>query len=212
MDFAAARERLVISLRPRITDERVLEAISRVPREYFVPVEEKYQAYEDKPLPIGMGQTISQPYVIALMIQALGLTGREKVLEVGTGRGYEAAILAELARQVITVERLPELAEAARKTLGSLGYKNIRVKLAGTEIGFRDEAPYDAIVVAAGAPKVPDSLLSQLSISGRLVIPVGYRYDQCLYLITRHEDKNTVENLGGCHFVSLIGEDAWNSD
>ena len=212
MDFKAARARLVDCLRTRIEDERVLEAMSRVPRERFVPLGEKPQAYEDKPLPIGLGQTISQPYIVALMTQALELTGKEKVLEVGTGSGYQAAILAELAGLVITVERLPELAEAARRTLDSLGYKNIRVRLAGLKMGWQAEAPYDAIMVSAGAPGVPDSLLSQLAIGGRMVIPVGHRYEQDLYKITRCRDKNIIENLGGCRFVSLIGEDAWDSE
>jgi protein-L-isoaspartate(D-aspartate) O-methyltransferase len=212
MEFEAARARLVDCLRTRIEDERVLEAMSRVPRERFVPLEEKPQAYEDKPLPIGLGQTISQPYIVALMTQALELTGKEKVLEVGTGSGYQAAILAELAGLVITVERLPELAEAARRTLDSLGYKNIRVRLAEPKMGWQAEAPYDAIVVSAGAPGVPDSLLSQLAIGGRMVIPVGYRYEQDLYKITRRRDKNIIENLGGCRFVSLIGEEAWDSE
>jgi protein-L-isoaspartate(D-aspartate) O-methyltransferase len=212
MEFEAARAGLVDYLRTKIEDERVLMAMSRVPRERFVPLGEKHLAYEDRPLPIGMGQTISQPYIVALMTSLLELTGEEKVLEVGTGSGYQTAILAELARLVITVERLPELAEAAKKTLDSLGYKNIRVRFAESTIGWQFDAPYDAIMVTAGAPKVPESLLSQLVIGGRMVIPVGYRYEQDLYKITRGRDKNTVENLGGCRFVSLVGEDAWDSE
>ena len=212
MEFEAARARLVDSLRNRIEDERVLEAMSRVPRERFVPLEDKPYAYEDRPLHIGLGQTISQPYIIALMTQALCLTGKEKVLEVGTGSGYQAAILAELARLVITVERLPELAETAKRILDSLGYKNIRVKLAELKVGWQAEAPYDAIMVTAGAPEVPEVLLSQLAIGGRMVIPVGHRYEQDLYKITRRRGKNIVENLGGCRFVSLIGEDAWDGE
>ena len=212
MNFEAARADLIDYLRTKIEDERVLAAMSRVPRERFVPLEEKHLAYEDRPLPIGMGQTISQPYIVAMMTSLLELTGKEKVLEVGTGSGYQTAILAELAKVVITVERLPGLAEAARKTLDSLGYKNIRVRLAEPTIGWQLEAPYDAIMVTAGAPRVPDSLLSQLEIGGRMVIPVGQRYEQDLYKITRGKDKNVVENLGGCRFVSLIGEGAWDSE
>ena len=212
MEFEAARAGLIDYLRTKIEDERVLMAMSRVPRERFVPLGEKHLAYEDRPLPIGMGQTISQPYIVALMTSLLELTDREKVLEVGTGSGYQTAILAELARLVITVERLPELAEAAKKTLDSLGYKNIMVRLAEPTIGWQVDAPYDAIMVTAGAPKVPDSLLSQLAIGGRMVIPVGHRYEQDLYKITRGRDKNKVENLGGCRFVSLVGEDAWDSE
>ena len=212
MNFKAARADLIDYLRTKIEDERVLEAMLCVPRERFVPLGEKHLAYEDRPLPIGIGQTISQPYIVALMTSLLGLTGREKVLEVGTGSGYQAAILAELAQLVVTVERLPGLAEVAKKTLDNLGYKNIKVRLAEPAIGWQLDAPYDAIMVTAGAPKVPDRLLSQLAIGGRMVIPVGQRYEQDLYKITRGRDKNRVENLGGCRFVSLIGEDAWDSE
>ena len=212
MDFGAARNRLIDYLSTKTGDERVLTAMSRVPRELFVLLEEQNLAYEDRPLPIGLGQTISQPFIVALMTSALELTGQEKVLEVGTGSGYQAAILAELARLVITVERLPELAEAAKMTLDSLGYKNIRVYLAEPTLGWPAEAPYEAIIVTAAAPKVPDSLLSQLAVDGRLVIPVGSRYEQDLYKITRRKDENVVQNLGGCRFVSLIGEDAWDEE
>jgi len=212
MDFEAARARLIKHLSVNIRDEPVLAAMSRVPRERFVPPEERHLAYEDRPLPIGLGQTISQPFIIALMTASLELTGQDKVLEVGTGSGYQAAILAELVRLVITVERLPQLAEAAKGILDSLGYKNIKVHLAGLTLGWPAEAPYDAILVTAGAPDVPDSLLSQLAIGGRLVIPVGSRYEQDLYKITRGRDKNIVQNLGGCRFVSLIGEDAWTEE
>ncbi len=183
-----------------------------IPREYFVPPEEQELAYEDRPLPIGLDQTISQPFIIALMTEALELTGTEKVLEVGAGSGYQAAILAELARLVITTERLPALAEAARKVLNSLGYTNIVVHLAEETLGWQKEAPYDAIMVTAGAPNVPTELLTQLAIGGRLVIPVGSRYVQELYKITKHRKKSVVKNLGGCRFVSLIGKDAWEEE
>ncbi len=212
MNFEAARARLIKHLGAAITDERVLQAMSRVPRERFIPPEQKHLAYKDQPLPIGLGQTISQPFIVALMSSALELTGREKVLEVGAGSGYQAAILAELARLVITVERLPALAEAARNTLDSLGYDNVRVHLAGPTMGWPAEAPYDAILVTAAAPRVPDSLLAQLAVGGRLVIPVGSLYEQQLYKITRRRGKNLVQNLGGCRFVALIGEDAWREE
>jgi protein-L-isoaspartate(D-aspartate) O-methyltransferase len=212
MDFGAERARLVDYLSTKIEDERVLGAMLRVPRELFVPLEEKHLAYEDRPLPIGLGQTISQPYIVALMTSLLELTGQEKVLELGTGSGYQAAVLAELAQLVITVERLPQLAESAKMTLDSLGYKNIRVYIAEPTLGWPAEAPYEAIMVTAGAPKVPDSLLSQLTIDGRMVIPVGSRYEQDLYKITKLKDKNIIENLGGCRFVSLIGEGAWDGE
>ena len=209
MDFEAARARLVEQLSIEIKDERVLAAMARVPRECFVPPESQHMAYADMPLPIGLEQTISQPFIVALMTEALELTGNEKVLEIGTGSGYQAAILAELARLVITTERLPALAEAAKNVLSSLGYTNIEVHVTGEDLGWQCEAPYDAIMVTAGAPRVPVDLLNQLAIGGRLVIPVGSRYTQELYKITRGKKENIVENLGGCRFVSLIGKDAW---
>jgi len=212
MDFEAARASLIEHLSIEIRDERVLVAMARVPRERFLPPEEQYLAYEDRPLPIGFDQTISQPFIIALMTEALELTGNEKVLEVGTGSGYQAAILAELARLVITTERLPTLAESARRVLDSLGYTNIVVHLAEETLGWQREAPYDAIIVTAGAPRVPADLLAQLAIGGRLVIPVGSRYVQELYKITKSRTKELVENLGGCRFVSLIGKDAWEEE
>ena len=212
MDFEAARARLIEHLSSEIRDERVLAAMGRIPRERFVPSQSQQLAYEDTPLPIGLDQTISQPFIIALMTEALELTGSEKVLEVGTGSGYQAAILAELARLVITVERLPALAETARRVLDSLDYTNIVVYLAGETLGWQGEAPYDAIMVTAGAPRVSADLLAQLAIGGRLVIPVGSRYVQELYKITRRRKKNIVQNLGGCRFVSLIGRDAWEEE
>jgi len=169
-------------------------------------------AYDDRPLPIGFDQTISQPLIIAIMTEALELTGNEKVLEVGTGSGYQAAILAELARVVITTERIPVLVETAKRVLDSLGYTNIEVHLAEETLGWQKEAPYDAIIVTAGAPRVSVDLIAQLAIGGRLVIPVGLRYVQELYKITRRRGKNVIENLGGCRFVSLIGKDAWEEE
>jgi len=212
MDFEAQRAKLVEHLGCEISDVRVLAAMAQVPRECFVPLEERHLAYEDRPLPIGYGQTISQPYIIAVMTAALELTGQEKVLEVGAGSGYQAAILAELVRSVVTVERVPALAEAARRVLDSLGYTNIRVYLAEETLGWPAEAPYDAIIVTAGAPVVPEALLDQLAVGGRMVIPVGSRYDQELYKITKCKKKNIVQNLGGCRFVPLIGEGAWQKD
>jgi len=209
MDFAAARAEFINHLSTEIKDKRVLEAMSRVPRERFVPLGEQHLAYEDMPLPIGFDQTISQPFIIALMTEALELTGDEKVLEVGTGSGYQAAILAELSRLVITTERIPALAEAARKALDSLAYKNVIVHLVEETLGWQREAPYNAIMVTAGAPRVPVELLAQLAIGGRLVIPVGSRYVQELCKITKRRRKNIVQNLGGCRFVPLIGKDAW---
>ena len=209
MDFEAARARLIEHLSSEIRDKRVLAVMARIPRERFVPPQSQYLAYEDSPLPIGLGQTISQPFIIALMTEALELTGSEKVLEVGTGSGYQAAILAELVQSVVTVERLPALAETAKRVLDSLGYTNIAVHIAEETLGWKDEAPYDAIIATAGVPMVPVDLLAQLAIGGRLVIPVGSRYTQELCKITRRKKRNKVQNLGGCRFVPLIGKDAW---
>lgn len=209
MDFEAARIRLLKQLSSDIRDKRVIAAMSRVPRERFVPPESRQAAYDDRPLPIGLSQTISQPYIIALMTEALELTGNERVLEVGTGSGYQTAILAELARTIISVERLPSLAEKSKQILDSLGYRNIEIHLAGETLGWANGAPYDAILVTAGAPRVPEELLNQLKNGGHMVIPVGSRYIQELCKIDKRQDKNLVENLGGCRFVSLIGKDAW---
>jgi len=212
MDFTAARASLVEHLSTEIKDKRVLAVMSRIPRELFVPPELQHLAYEDEPLPIGLDQTISQPLIIALMTEALELSGEEKVLEIGTGSGYQTAILAELARQVITVERLPALAESAQKVLSGLGYTNVKVHRAGETLGWPAQAPYQAIMVTAAAPEVPADLLAQLAIGGRMVIPVGSRYVQDLYKITRGKKKNKIKNLGGCRFVALIGKDAWEED
>jgi protein-L-isoaspartate(D-aspartate) O-methyltransferase len=209
MDFAAMRAELIEHLGAEIKDKRVLAAMARIPREQFVPPVERHLAYEDKPLPIGFDQTISQPLIIAMMTEALELTGDEKVLEVGTGSGYQAAILAELARLVITTERLSPLAEAAKEVLDRLGYTNVEVHLAEATLGWQKQAPYDAIIVTAGAPRVPPDLLAQLAIGGRMIIPVGSRYLQELCRVTKRKKKNLIQNLGGCRFVSLIGEDAW---
>ena len=212
MDFTQARARLIAHLGGEIRDRRVLAVMAHIPRECFVPPEEQLSAYEDMPLHIGLDQTISQPLIIAVMTEALELKGKEKVLEVGTGSGYQSAILAELARLVITVERLPALAETARKTLNSLGYTNIEVHLAGETLGYQDKAPYDAIMVTAAAPRIPDDLLTQLAIGGRMIIPVGSRYVQELYKITRRKKGDLVQNLGGCRFVPLIGKNAWEKE
>ena len=209
MDFAAMRAELIDHLGAEIRDKRVLEAMARIPREQFVPPVERHLAYEDRPLPIGFDQTISQPLIIAMMTEALELTGDEKVLEVGTGSGYQTAILAELARLVITTERLSPLAETAKEVLGRLGYTNVEVHLAETTLGWQEQAPYDAIIVTAGAPRVPPDLLAQLVIGGRMIIPVGSQYLQEQCKVTKHKKKNLIQNLGGCRFVSLIGEDAW---
>ena len=209
MDYTAARASLIKQISSEIKDKRVLDAMSRIPRELFVPEERRYLAYEDKPLPIGHNQTISQPYIIALMTEALDLKQTDKVLEIGTGSGYQTAILAEIAGEVISVERIPSLAKSATKLLDRLGYKNVKIYLAEKSLGRLQDSPYDAIMVTAGAPRIPDGLVSQMAIGGRMVIPVGSRYMQELCKITRYPKKTDVKNLGGCRFVSLIGEDAW---
>jgi protein-L-isoaspartate(D-aspartate) O-methyltransferase len=211
IDYQKARAKLIEYLGSEIKDRRVLQVMARIPREKFVSPEFRPQAYEDRPLPIGCEQTISQPYIIALMTEALELSGREKVLELGTGSGYQTAILAELARQVISVERVPALAESAREVLSGMGYKNIEIHLAGETLGWPLDAPYDAIMVTAGAPGIPEDLLNQLAIGGRMIIPTGSRYLQELCKVTRRQDRNTVQNLGGCRFVSLIGKNAWEN-
>ena len=209
MDFEAARNRLIESLASEIKDKRVLAAMGRIPRERFVPPESARYAYEDRPLPIGLDQTISQPYIVACMTEGLGLTGKEKVLEIGTGSGYQTAILAELAQLVVSTERLSQLLEMAQKSLSSQGYKNIELHLAEETLGWKTGAPYDAIIATAAAPRIPDELVSQLKIEGRMIIPVGSRYVQELCKLTRHRNHNEVRNLGACRFVSLIGKGAW---
>jgi protein-L-isoaspartate(D-aspartate) O-methyltransferase len=209
VDLERARENLFRYLDHEIADKRVVEAMKRVPREAFVPPEQHHAAYDDRPLSIGFGQTISQPFIVALMVQALKLRGDEKVLEMGTGSGYEAAILAELAQKVVTVERIPELAESAKQVLDKLGYSNIEVHIAGRTLGWPEEAPYNAIIVSAGGPSVPKILLEQLTWNGRLVMPVGSRWQQDLLKVTKLRKGNRIENLGGCYFVPLIGEGAW---
>ena len=211
MDFGAARAKLISHLDPEIKDKHVLAAMSRIPREYFIPDDKRHLAYEDSPVPIGCDQTISQPYIIALMTEALELKGNETVLEVGTGSGYQTAILAELVSRVVTVERIRVLAESAKKVLRRLGYKNVEMHLAGEILGWPQKSPYDAIIVTAGAPNIPDDLLAQLKIGGIMVIPVGSRFTQELCKIIKGRDKNTIIKLGGCRFVSLIGKDAWNN-
>lgn len=210
VDLERSRAVLFKSLDHVIADKRVIEAIKRIPREAFLPPHQYHAAYDDIPLTIGYGQTISQPFIVALMVQALELKGDEKVLELGTGSGYEAAILAEMAQKVITVECIPELTQSAKVVLDKLGYSNIEVHTAGRTLGWPEGAPYDAIIVSAGAPAVPQVLLEQLIRNGRLVIPVGSRWQQELLRVTRLRKGSQTERLGGCCFVPLIGEGAWD--
>ena len=192
-----------------IRDERLLEAMGKVPRHLFVPPEYVNQAYADTPLPIGGGQTISQPFMVAWMTELLALTGQEKVLEVGTGSGYQAAILSLLADKVISIERSPELVAEARERLRRLGYGNVEVIEGDGSKGYPQEAPYDGIIVTAGAPEIPPPVMEQLADCGRLVIPVGGSGNQILVLSQRQGDKVETRELGSCAFVPLMGRYGW---
>ncbi len=195
-----------------ISDPRVLKVMETIPRHLFVDEGLIDQAYSDNPLPIGEKQTISQPYIVALMTQALELKGRERVLEIGTGSGYQTAILAKLVDRVFSIERVAALATRARKILDRLNCYNVAIRVGDGSYGWREEAPFDAIITTAGAPKVPQYLVEQLAPGGRLIIPVGSREVQTLYKFTRsaeNPDKIEKEDLGGCRFVSLIGESGW---
>ncbi len=204
-----ARSKLIRQLSREIRDPRVLEAMGRVPRELFVPTTSQHLAYENIPLPIEMEQTISQPFIVALMTKALELKGDEKVLEIGTGSGYQTAILCELARWVVSVERHPKLIDKAGKVLALLGYKNVDIHHAPKTLGWQKDSPYDAVIVTAAAPNVAQELLDQLAIGGRLVIPIGTPFEQELMQLVKQKDGAERRNLGGCRFVPLIGEGAW---
>jgi protein-L-isoaspartate(D-aspartate) O-methyltransferase len=211
VDFDTARERMVetqLKLRG-IQDQRVLQAMREVPRHLFVPASSRSQAYHDRPLSIGHGQTISQPYIVAFMTAALELSGTEKVLEIGCGSGYQAAVLSRVARQVITVECIEELAQTARIALADLGYDSVQVVVGDGGLGFPSEAPFDAIMFTAAAPEVPQPLLDQLAEGGRLVGPVGSRYDQMLVKLRRRGDKWERDMLTPVIFVPLTGKHGW---
>ena len=214
MKFKRKREKMVnTQIEGRgIYDYRVLEAMRKVPRHLFVGEALQDQAYGDFPLPIGEGQTISQPYIVAEMTQALELTKDDRVLEIGTGSGYQTAILAELAFRVYTIERVRGLFIRARKLLDQLGYHNVIAKCSDGTLGWPDESPFDAIIVTAGAPEVQEKLVQQLIIGGRTVIPVGDRFSQTLLKIRRDEDGVHTNDLGGCRFVKLIGEHGWREE
>ena len=199
-------------LLPRgIKDAGVLDAMRTVPRHLFVVDESlRGQAYSDFPLPIGDGQTISQPYIVAFMTEALGLKGTEKVLEIGTGSGYQAAVLSMLATRVFSMERLSNIAQRTRKLMDSIGYTSVLIRVGDGTLGWPDEAPFDAIIVTAASPDVPPVYLDQLAEGGRLVIPVGGEYSQELLKITKKRGRTVEENLGGCRFVKLIGKHGWH--
>ncbi|MER3514358.1 MAG: protein-L-isoaspartate O-methyltransferase [Chloroflexota bacterium] len=213
-NYDVLRERMVREqlVARDITDPLVLKVMSEVPRHLFVPEEVRDKAYRDSPLPIGHDQTISQPYIVALMTQALRLRGHEVVLEVGTGSGYQTAILSRLAKQVFSIEHHAELAERAGQILAQLGYHNVEVLAGDGSQGLPDQAPFDAILVAAAAPEVPWPLKAQLAEGGRLVIPIGGLHGQVLTRVTRQDDHWSIEQLAPVMFVPLIGRYGWSED
>ncbi len=212
--YAAARERMVKKqlVRRKIVNPHVLRAMQTVPRHLFVPSEYRHMAYEDGPLSIGSRQTISQPYVVALMTELLALNPTDRVLEIGVGSGYQTAVLAELVQEVVGIERINVLANQARERLASMGYKNVTVIESDGTLGYPSAAPYDGILVAAAAPSVPQPLVDQLAEGGRLVIPVGTSVNQVIQRIRRKEDQIHVEKLIPVRFVPLIGEHGFSND
>jgi protein-L-isoaspartate(D-aspartate) O-methyltransferase len=209
--FRAERRRMVDEqLRGRdIVDERVLAAMERVPRELFVSADERTRAYDDAALPIGHGQTISQPYMVARIAEALGLTGGERVLDVGTGSGYQAAVLAELGADVHSIERIEELAEQARANLAAAGYDRVQVHVGDGTLGLPENAPFEAIAVAAAAPGLPQRLYEQLEPRGRLAVPVGGRWGQRLEVIVRSPEGPAIVRSVPCRFVPLVGQEGF---
>ncbi len=214
MDFPKARAKMVEEqiLDRGIKDPRVLAAMKKVPRHLFVEEALQNQAYNDRPLPIGEKQTISQPYMVALMTEALELKGNERVLEIGTGSGYQTAILAELAQEVYSIERIRSLAIRARKLLYDLGYFNVEIKIFDGTLGWPEKSPFDAILVTAGSPDIPRPLYDQLSLGGKLVIPVGNTEIQDLIRVRKAAEGMKKESLGGCRFVKLIGRYGWEEE
>ncbi len=213
-DFAAERKQMVeTQLRRRgISDSRVLAAMEKVPRDRFLLNPNDSGAYGDHPLSIGSGQTISQPYMVALMTEHLRLGGGEHVLEIGTGSGYQAAVLAELSRSVVTIERFPDLAERASSVLAELGYNNVQVFVGDGSLGWPDSAPYDRIIVTAAAPEVAEPWVDQLVDGGLLVVPLGDRWGQTLTVVTRRGTKLDREKICGCVFVPLVGEHGYERE
>ncbi len=211
VNFKKARERMVETqiLARGVHDERVLDAMRKVPRHLFVDEALRDQAYSDHPLPIAEKQTISQPYIVALMTESLELTGTEKVLEIGTGSGYQSAVLAELADRVFSIERYPDLGYRANSILRKLAYKNVIIRVGDGSLGWPDDAPFDGVIVTAGTPKIPQPLIDQLAMGGRLVVPVGDRFAQDLILVRRAPEGIKKTNLGGVRFVDLVGKWGW---
>ena len=213
MDYETLRKRMVQEqLIPRgIKDPRVLNAFYKIERHKFIPENLRNTAYADFPLPIGESQTISQPYIVALMTECLGLTGKEKVLEIGTGSGYQTAILAELAGEVYSIERFESLAERAQTILCDLGYKNIKIKVGDGTMGWEEARPFDRIIITAASPKVPLPLIDQLTDNGKLILPLGESFSQVLTLVEKKDGKLKSIDVCGCVFVPLIGKHGWSN-
>ena len=211
MNYRELCQRMVEEqLMPRgISSKSVLDAFREVPRHEFVPPDMRQSAYEDHPLPIGEGQTISQPYMVALMTQCLDLKGNERVLEIGTGSGYQAAILSRLAKEVYSIERIDLLAKRTEQNLKRLGYAAVKILVADGTLGWKENSPYNAIIVTAAAPKIPPAYTDQLALGGKLVIPVGTMTSQVLTVVEKKPDGNVVSEICGCVFVSLVGEEGW---
>lgn len=209
--YALQRQRMVADQLTRrgIADRRVLRAIKKIPRHRFVEEALAGRAYGDHPLPIGEGQTISQPYMVALMTETLELAGDERVLEIGTGSGYQTAVLAEMCGKVYSIERLKGLADRAIRTLDTLGYYNVLVRVGDGTLGWREEAPFDAVIVTAGAPAIPEAIVEQVALGGRIVLPVGDAFSQTLQKGIRTEAGIQWQDLGGCVFVKLVGQQGW---
>lgn len=210
-DFEKLRRYMVdMQIRRRgIKDKRLLRVMEQIPREKFIPPASRYEAYEDQPVPIGYGQTISQPYMVALMTEALELQPEDRVLEIGTGSGYQTAILARLAKEIYTVERIAELSSSAQRVLAELGIDNVRFKVDDGTLGWPEYAPYDKIIVTAAAPHIPTALLEQLKEGGIMVIPVGPESYQTLYKVIKNKDRIEKIPLVECRFVKLIGKEGW---
>lgn len=210
-DFLSSREHMVKEqiVSRGIKDPRVIEAFLKVPRHRFVLERDIYEAYDDHPLPIGESQTISQPYMVALMTECLGLEGEERVLEIGTGSGYQSAILAELAKEVYTIEHFPRLVEQAGLVIAGLGYKNVRLNLGDGTLGWQEFSPYDGIIVTAASPRIPPPLIEQMKEKGRLVIPLGESFSQVLTVVEKCKDRIDSRQICGCVFVPLVGEYGW---
>lgn len=211
-ELERAKSRLFAALRSRVPYGRIVDTMERVPRELFVPESRRHLSYEDTPLPIGDGQTVSQPHIVAIMTHALELKEGDSVLELGTGSGYQAAILSLLTRQVLSVERIPSLAERAIGLLSSLGYANVEVRPAGSVLGCPEKAPFDAIIVTAAAPALPRTLMEQMADGGRMVIPAGSQQEQSLIKVVKSRTTYSITNLGPCRFVPLLGKGAWDTD